>query len=389
MKLIPSYTLVSFVSSDDLKEVVEYVRNQKAESETLVISEPKTERFNTAVQHFDYKKYPAIWEKKPSFGPSGPKHEWHESKEDSPVNRTAYMAYLRDSSNIVLPQGTQLFEGNSDKELLSVRFLGFGNVKISGNIDVVVASSIHQSIATIRQNILVGIELKKDTNQEHAKIERQVILQHLAASYLNPETGILTLMTDLDDRWHFFWFAELEGKRLMRYEATRSEAKFLIQHSLDSPGSEAEQISTPASFLNRSCWNDLFSSKLDTITEANTFDEQDGTDEHPEPRLFDGEDNLSETGGRSAQHHDKPGGSRRDHRRGRQGKSKRSRGNTRRKEHMSSDGFLEYMDEEERVETELRTAIQTVFHKMFYVPEEARGSEDVLPSEIYVDVCKP
>lgn len=291
------------------------------------------------------------------------------------------MAYLRNPNNIMLPRGTQLLEGSSDKELLSVRFLGFGNVKTSGNIDVVLASSSHQSIATIRQNILVGIELKKDTNKEHAKIERQVILQHLAASYLNPETGILTLMTDLNDRWHFFWFAE--GKRLMRYEATKSEARFLIQHSLDKLGSEAEQISTPTSFLNRSCWNDLFSSKLDTITEANTFDERDETDEDPEPRLFDGEDNLSETGDQSAQQQDTPGGSRRDHRRGRQGKSKGSRSNTRRKEHMSSDGFLEYMDEEEHVETALRTAIQTVFHKMLYVPEvEAQLSEDALPSEI-------
>ena len=94
-----------------------------------------------------------------------------------------------------------------------MQFLGFGNVKTPGNIDV--ASSSHQSIATIRQNILVGIELKKDTNKEHAKIERQV-LQHLAG-YLNPETGILTLITDLDHRWHF---------RLMRYEATNPKPDF-------------------------------------------------------------------------------------------------------------------------------------------------------------------
>ena len=239
----------------DLKELVEY---------RSICTQ--TERFNTAVQHFDYKKDPEIWEEKPRFSPPGPKHEWHDSKEDSPISRTAYIVYLRNSNNIMI-RGARNFLREARKGIIERAVLGIWqrNVKTSGNVDDVLASSSHNGIATIRRNILVGIELNKDTNKEHAKIERQVILQHLAASYLNPETGILTLMTDLEDRWHFFWFAE--GKRLMRYEATRSEARFLIQYSLDKLGSEAEHISTPTSFLNRSCWSDLFST-LDTITEA-------------------------------------------------------------------------------------------------------------------------
>ena len=75
-----------------------------------------------------------------------------------------------------------------------MEFDGFNNVKIKGSIDVVMAASHHQHISTVRQNILVGIELKKDTDKEDAKIDRQVILQHVAASYLNPDTGILTIM---------------------------------------------------------------------------------------------------------------------------------------------------------------------------------------------------
>ena len=136
-------------------------------------------------------------------------------------------------------------------------------------------------IATAGQRILEGIELKKDPNHEHAKIERQVILQHLAASYLHADTGILTTMTDLKDRWHFFWFAE--GKLLMRYEATRTEATFLTQHSQD----EAGQTSNPISFLNRACWKDLFSSQLDSIVEVKSFDEAGGEDEDNE-QLWDG-----------------------------------------------------------------------------------------------------
>ena len=82
------------------------------------------------------------------------------------------------------------------------------------------------------------------------------------------------------------------------------------------------------------------SSTLDTITEANTFHERDDDDPGP----FDREDNLSETGGQSSQQQDTPGGSRRDHRRVvKEPKGSRSN-HTRRKEHTSSDGFLEYVD---------------------------------------------
>lgn len=41
------------------------------------------------------------------------------------------MEYLRNSNNTRLPQDTQLFEGSSEQDLLSVRFLGFG-VKTTG-----------------------------------------------------------------------------------------------------------------------------------------------------------------------------------------------------------------------------------------------------------------
>ena len=147
-----------------MKQVVDFVRSQMAE--TLIISHPETEPFNTAMHQFDFKKDAPTWLNKPGLiDPPGQPHTWlEESKEDSPENRAAYMAYLLNSDNIRLPPETQLLEASSDKDLLSVKFLGFGNVSTSGSIDVVLASSRHQSIATVRQNMLVGIALKKDTN---------------------------------------------------------------------------------------------------------------------------------------------------------------------------------------------------------------------------------
>lgn len=363
-------------STEEIKEIVDFVRAKKAETETLIISVPKTERFNAAMHQLDFKKDAAEWMDKPSFNdpPSQP-HVWLKSNEDSPENRAAYMKYLRNPDNIRLPRGTKLFEGSSDKDLLSVVFFGFGNVKTSGKVDVILTSSRHQSIATVRQNILVGIELKKDTNHEYSKIERQVVLQHLAASYLNADTGILTIMTDLKDRWHFFWFAE--GKLLMRYEATRTEATFLIQHSQNEQG----QTSTPTSFLNRACWNDLFSSQLCDIEEVKSIDEVGDEDEDHEQR-WDGNaggNSFSQSGGRSVSQQRTPGDS---WRASRHGKSGGSKGGDRKHTQMD-DTSLEYMDKEERFEATLRRELQTSFHKVLYVPEvEERRSVDVLPREI-------
>ena len=94
---------------------------------------------------------------------------------------------------------------NADRDLLSAELRGF-DVKVSGNVDVPLVSCHHQSLAKVRENLLAAFEFKKDSNMDHTGIERQVTLQHMAASCLNPDTGMLTVMTDLCSQWHFFWF---------------------------------------------------------------------------------------------------------------------------------------------------------------------------------------
>ena len=386
---------------NDSKQILDYLRSQKAEAETLVLSEPKTQAFNDAMDKFDIKKDGANWEDKPNEGelldqPPPQPYEWLTSKEDSSENRKGYMEYLGDPNNIELPENTQLFEGDLDKNLLSVRFLRFDCLKVSGNIDVILASSHHQSIATVRQNILVGIELKKDTNRKDQQIERQVTLQHVAASYLNPDTGVLTVMTDLKDRWHFFWFAK--PRRVLRYEATKSEARFLIKHSLDKKESNSD-VSTPDFFLDRACWNDLYQS-LDSIAEGTSFEERDGEDAALELQQNDRDNggwtthstsiNDSRT---SSQQGVSGGGSQyttTSQQRETSGGSKASRARRRRQRGpVDHDGGLHYeyyMDEEERREATLLRALQTSFHKMLYIPEDVEeGGQgiDALPSEIF------
>jgi len=177
---------------------------------------------------------------------------WLEGKEDSKPNRTKYMAYLRNNQNIGTPLNSKLFDGTQEGDLLSAEFVSFG-VKTKGNIDVVVAHERHQGTHTTRNHMWAGFELKKEENKNHAEIRRQVVLQHLSASFLNENTGILTIMTDLCDRWHFYWFSK-EHKRLMAYIAgSKGEANYLIRHMMDDSGTSA-----PTDFLNRASWNQMF-----------------------------------------------------------------------------------------------------------------------------------
>jgi len=367
---------VSPDSPEDIASLVDFVRTLKVEDETLIISHPKTKTFRNAMEKLNLKTDAAEWCEKPEFGPAEfPPFTWLDSKDDSRQNREAYMAYLR--KNIPWPQETKLFEGSLAKDLLSVDVLGFDTLKTSGNIDVVLTSSRHQEIHTVRQHILMGIELKKDTTKGSENIERQVILQHVAASYLNDDTGVLTMMTDLRDRWLFFWFAE--GKRLIRYAATTSEAMFLIQHSQDEDADGKRQSNFPTSFLNRACWNDLFCSQLDSIAEVESSDEKDDGEGAHLDQGSGGTGSLAETGDPSISQQVRSSGMGSTSRT--YGKSHRS--NRSGKKHTQMGGVsLEYMDEEEKLEA----ILQVAFHKMIHIPRvKERRDADILPREIVWD----
>ena len=350
-------------------EAFEYILKQKQEdSETLLISQPETERYAKAMSRIGVLKDAPLWNDKPTSLPNAPpRFTWLASKEDSPENRVAYMAYLRNNENLVLPRDTIIFDGNSDGEFLNVQMEGF-RIKTSGNIDVPLANNRHQSLATVKENMLGAFELKKDTNREHAKIERQVTLQHIAASYLNPNTGLLTVMTDLHDRWHFFWFTK--DKRLMRYESTESEARFLIEHMLDEP----ESVSTPTGFLARASWNDLFLASITESPEAvipnnshnNGGEDYDDDDEKEERSLSHQEGALSLSRNKGFGEPRNSGG-------------KRCAALDEEEAKLSSSP-LDFMDNEEELEAVIHMAMHTSFHRMFGPPQAEAGNSP--PSQI-------
>jgi hypothetical protein len=69
----------------------------------------------------------------------------------------------------------------------------------------------------------------------------------------------------------------------MRYEATMSDALFLIEHMLDVP----DGVSAPTGFLSRATWNDMF---LADILEQSVYTRDLGADENDQEDELGDED---------------------------------------------------------------------------------------------------
>jgi hypothetical protein len=96
----------------------------------------------------------------------------------------------------------------------------------------------------------LAIELEKRyvTDEEDYK----AIVQHLCASRQNWKTGVLTLVTDLNDFWCFFWFGRRH--RIFKRRTNASQTKFLLLFN-----SEAAR-DCPEGFSSRVSWDDCFPS---------------------------------------------------------------------------------------------------------------------------------
>jgi len=195
--------------------------------------------------------------------------KWGPEKENDIENRKRYMAHLKELFHFA---EHDMVDGEQYPDLLSVPALIEG-VRIAGNIDVPIASTVHVQNQALKQNIVAQIELKKSKNKENP--EKQVVSQHLCASVLNPDVGVLTLMTDLNDRWHFYWFAS-SRPILYKLVTAPNAAAHLFTHMFDREiGPEF-----PTDFLLRGSWNQVLRSasvmQMPTIRELDHSPDEDG-----------------------------------------------------------------------------------------------------------------
>jgi hypothetical protein len=288
--LMPFLFLLVLLASDDYGDVMEFVREQQRDARTLVLSKLTVDGYNRAVQSCGLRLIGAAWDVQSAIDCQHdvPVFTWLGVKENNIANRTAYMAHLK--KEFTWPDGFDLVDGEDHASILSVPDLVDGQ-KISGNVDVIIARSVNIDNAALKQNIEAQIELKKTDNKENP--EKQVVMQHLAASSLNPDVGVLTLMTDLNKRWHFYWFGS-QPHSLMKLVSTRRRARYLLEHMFDDAGLAAE---FPIDFLARRTWVQFLRPLLEGIREMD-----DGENEYEDENQDDGGENQdkdSSTGGTS------------------------------------------------------------------------------------------
>jgi hypothetical protein len=352
------------IATEKIEPLIAYIRKKELDDATLRLSQPPVTAYQNTIQKIGIRFSAPMWEIKPNLledeASTIPPFSWLDSKEDSKNNRTEYMAYL--NKNITLPPHSKLFDATMMRGLLSTEIVPH-DVRISGNIDIVLAAEHHQKALTTRNEMWAGIELKKDMNDTKAdETQRQVVLQHLAASFLNEDTGILTIMSDLCERWYFYWFSKEKNALMIYIASSRGEACYLIRHMMDT---DQQQNTTPQDFLNRASWNQMFQEKhsstqgLDTVVDETWKEGQDKGD-------INGRAGSSEEQGPSNH-----GGQQQNN------QSRGSGGNdaiysARGNEHVMMD-TLDFMDEEEEKEAIFREVLECILPQMGYLPRRGLG----------------
>jgi len=243
-------------------------------SAVISFSSVKTKQYERVTNLLRFKIKGATWTNKNGVPETNTQvHTWLDGNEDSPENIDAYMKYINSAlkSNFRWEDEHVYVDCNEKglqlKSLLNTYNFD-GQHSTSGNIDVVLVVSADANNNAIKNNIELGLELKHTKNEgEH---ERQVILQHLAASFLNEGYPVLTLLTDLSRRFNFYWFGK-EEKIIWKYKASFADAMYLLDHMFENDaGESAKKDMFPVDFLigERGTWTNFNTTfKMDTIEE--------------------------------------------------------------------------------------------------------------------------
>eukprot|EP00978_Attheya_sp_CCMP212_P040235 scaffold217504_cov24-Attheya_sp.AAC.1 len=179
------------------------------------------------------------------------------------------MAHL-DQHVLSLPTGYAVKDCATTSNLLSVQGI-CGKFRFNGTTDVLVAQTQHIENDAVRQHIEVQLELKTTRNNDMTTHDPQAVLEHLSSSFLNGACGVLTVLTDLNESWVFYWFHP-NGKEILKYDTDHKHAQFLLDNMIPNESqNNCTSTDLPDHFWNRGAWNDVF---LEPIKE---HDDEDGT----------------------------------------------------------------------------------------------------------------
>jgi hypothetical protein len=228
----------------------------------------------TVLNHFGIIISGAEWSSKPESAALSDicddVYTWTEAAEDISEQRKAYMAHL-EKNVLFLPSGYAVIDCAKNSNLLSVKGIG-GKFKFNGTTDVVVARTEHVDASAVRHHVEVELELKTTRNNKMKNHEPQAVLEHLSSSFLNKTSGVLTVLTDLNEKWVFYWFHP-NGKEIMKYGTDRKRAQFLLDNMIpNNSKTDCTAADLPKHFWKRGMWETVVNGLLDTIKEDDGAD---------------------------------------------------------------------------------------------------------------------
>jgi hypothetical protein len=164
------------------------------------------------------------------------------------------MAHLK--NHVRLPANYSFMDVQPKRGLLNAEIKGTeGKRRISGTTDVVISETKHVTNDAVRHSVEALFELKKPKNMQQKDHNPQTICEHLAASYLNRNHGLVSVLTDLNRSWIFYWFAEnkrgsgvaLHKLKLQEVEGAAELAKYI----LESLNDDSRRETLPTTFVDR------------------------------------------------------------------------------------------------------------------------------------------
>jgi hypothetical protein len=225
-----------------------------AKKRTIVLSEATSSAKDGLLDMLKVPETGASWPNKPAILEEFPGFEWLTSNEDSPENRTAYMSHL--TTHVRLPADYLMKDVQPNRTLLNVQLRGIEEShSIKGTTDVVIAESKNIQNDAVRNSVEALLELKKPKNLQNKDHNPQTICEHLAASYLNASHGVVSVLTDLNRSWTFYWYAENKGGSgvalyKLKLEDEEEPAR-LAKYILESLNNESRRETLPTTFVDR------------------------------------------------------------------------------------------------------------------------------------------
>ena len=250
----------------------------------------------------------ASWESKPDGLSRIDTFNWLTCDEDHKDNQCAYMAYLNQKLNV--PETHSLVDTQSQRTLLTVTFLQESEEsrKIRGTTDVAIVTLQSSTNKTIRNNIETQFELKKPEKLRTKDHTPQVVGEHFAASYLNRHHPVVSVLTDLNNSWTFYWFARSDDGEMALFklyltgEAAATEAIYILD-SLYDDGDDSRRKTLPITFSNRLSFEAVFQWVMKNKSKRGRGEQEEDDDgngsTHHNKKKRDGKDQGEEVGGDS------------------------------------------------------------------------------------------